>query len=223
MSISGIIVYWLQCLEKITSLAPGELLGEYADHSCSYWEKHQVCSKWNSLSRPRTRNESILPSLPFYSVRGDIDIHTSQQALCQFPSLIQICSEWSTNPSAVLAERMIARPVWRENYKSNTPGNPFSFRMMSVHRHRGAILSERSIFVFLCFLCAAYMHGADSCSLTNVHEFTWETLNRKHKDRDACLHYTFGKILLTSLTLMTLTFTLSTIPKLNLYPTWTNF
>lgn len=38
------------------------------------------------------------PSLPFYSVRGDIDIHASQQALCQFPSVIQICSEWSTNP-----------------------------------------------------------------------------------------------------------------------------
>lgn len=62
-------------------------------------EKHiRYCWKWNSLSQSKTHNELIFPSLPFYSVRGDIDIHTSQRALCQFPSLIQICSERSTNP-----------------------------------------------------------------------------------------------------------------------------
>lgn len=90
--------------------------------------------KGNSLSLSKTHNELIFPSVSFRSVRGDIDIHTSQQALCQFPSLIQICSEWSTNPSAGLAARMIARPVWRENYKSNTPGDLFSFCVISMHK-----------------------------------------------------------------------------------------
>lgn len=118
---------------------------------------HQVCSKWDSLSRSKTHNELIFPSLLFYSVRGDIDIHTSQQALCQFPSLIQICSEWSTNPSAVLAARMIARPVWRENYKSNSPGDLFSFCVMSMHKTSLSNFDQMKYFPpSLCFLCAAY-------------------------------------------------------------------
>lgn len=91
-------------------------------------------SKGNSLSRSKTHNKLILPALSFHSVRGDIDIHTSQQALCQFPSLIQICSEWSTNPSAMPSARMMACPVWRENYKRNTPGDLFSFCAVSMHQ-----------------------------------------------------------------------------------------
>lgn len=90
-----LISVWLE----ITSLSPGRLHGEYADSSCSLREKH-IRYVQSEIVRPRskTHNELIFPSLPFYPVRGDIDIHTSQQALCQFPSLIQICSEWSTNP-----------------------------------------------------------------------------------------------------------------------------
>lgn len=60
--------------------------------------KHQERSKRYSPPQHNTHNELIFPSLPVHPVRGDIDIHTSQRAPCQFPSLIQIRSERSANP-----------------------------------------------------------------------------------------------------------------------------
>lgn len=187
----------------------------------SYVQSKIVCFQ------SKTHNELIFPFLPFYTVRGDIDIHTSQQALCQFPSLIQICSEWSANPSALLAARMIARPVWRENYNSNTPGDLFSFCVMSLHKTSWSNFIQMkyfppSLFFVVVVLCS--MYGLSRlCCLTHVHELTWECLHGKRTHIEAHSQYTFSGDPITILDPATLTFTLSATPKLNLYPSWTNF
>lgn len=68
------------------------------------WEarkKNKTSGAFKAIDSPpqhNTHNELIFPSLPVHTVRGDIDIHTSQRAPCQFPSLIQIRSERSANP-----------------------------------------------------------------------------------------------------------------------------
>lgn len=95
-----------------------------------------------------------------------IFIHRSR--LCvNFPSLIQIYSEWSTNPSAVLTARMIARPVWRENYKSNTPRIFFHSAWCQCTRHLTAYSPKLSIFLGFFVFDAAPIYSGDSCSCTH--------------------------------------------------------
>lgn len=121
---------------------------------------HQVCSKWNSLSQHKTHNELIFPSLPFYSVRGDIDIHTSQQALCQFPSLIQICSERSTNPlSSAGCEDDSPSCLKRKLQEQYTRGSFLILRDVNAQDileqfHPNEVFS----FISLFFVCACVRH-----------------------------------------------------------------
>lgn len=138
---------------------------------------HQVCSKWNSLSQHKTHNELIFPSLPFYSVRGDIDIHTSQQALCQFPSLIQICSERSTNPlSSAGCEDDSPSCLKRKLQKQYTRGSFLILRYVNAQDsferfHPNEVFSSVSL-VFFFSMCAAYFDRKNLCGSTYEHEIS---------------------------------------------------
>lgn len=164
MLVSDIIVYWLKCLVTMTSLSQRQLHREYPDWSYSYRErKREVSSKWNGLSQSKTHDKLIFPSPLLFSVRGDIDIHTSQRAVCQFPRLIQICSEWSTNPSAESAVRMMVHCVWGENYTSHTHRDLPSFCTMSAHR-----LSSWSNFILMKgFLFPLFLSPSRICRFMN--------------------------------------------------------
>lgn len=217
----GKIVYWLQCLVRTTSLSPRPvpqriyspvpLMGMRERDTNKKKKKKKKTSNLCNVQREIVcLNPELIMNWYFpvcHSPLSEVTlifIHCSR--LCvNFPSLIQICSEWSTNPSAGLAARMIARPVWRENYKSNTPGYLFSFCVMSIHKtSRNNFVQMKyfpsSICVFL-FCAVAHINQVDSCGFTRVHELACDSLHDKHRNMDARLHYTYDEILFQSLTL----------------------
>lgn len=134
-----------------------------------------------------------------------IFIHPSRLRV-NFPSHIQICSEWSANPLVVSAARMMARPVWRENYKRNAPGDPFSLHGVwwcPCTDILDFVQMKSFFFSFPPYLCSIY--GLGWC--------TWEILNGKHGDTSAICIW---RDPITILDPETLTFTLTALPKLNL-------
>lgn len=145
-------------------------------------KKHLECSKWNTLSQHNIHNELIFPSLPFYSVRGDIDIHTSQQALCQFPSLIQICCERSANPlSSAGCEDDSPSCLKRKLQEQYTRGSFLILRDVNAQDilaqfQPNEISSAISLFSFRA-------HGARRLSgfmRLHTRAWTWACLHGKH-------------------------------------------
>lgn len=93
-----------------------------------------------------THNELIFPSLPVHPVRGDIDIHTSQRAPCQFPSLIQIRSERSANPlGSAGCEDDSPSCLKRKLQEQYTGGSSLIPRHVSEARRLGAIYPRNEI------------------------------------------------------------------------------
>lgn len=167
----------------------------YAEGSHSQGDKtHQKCSKQNSLSKHQTHNELIFPRVPFYSVRGDIDIHTSQQALCQFPSLIQICSERSSNPlCSTGCEDDSPSCLKRKLQAQYTRGSLLILRDVNA---QDILERFRPNEVFSLFLCAC-VHSIKRLSIFMQHH----TRAWNHEHTDQHLNYTFWEILLQNLTL----------------------
>lgn len=96
-----------------------------------------------------------------------IFIHRS--GLCvNFQVLFKSVLKGAQTPSAALAARMIARPVWRENYKSNTPGDLSSFCVMSMHKTSRSNFIQMKYFPLCFIVCAACIDWIDECSSTYV-------------------------------------------------------
>lgn len=101
-------------------------------------------------------------------------IFIRRSRLCvNFQVLFKSAVNGAQTPSAAPAARMIARPVWRENYKSNTPGDLFSFCVMSMHKtSRRNFNQMKYLPPSLCFLSGrtAHVDWVDSCGSTHEHE-----------------------------------------------------
>lgn len=161
-----------------------------------------------------THNELIFPRLPVHTVRGDIDIHTSQRAPCQFPSLIQIRSERSANPlGSAGCEDDSPSCLKRKLQEQYTGGSSLIPRRVSARAPRlGAISPPKSnrrrrhLFVLLAvgrWSGFAKLPDSMSCAVNTRTCACNALLGRSH--------YNFS-------TPVTLTFTLVAAPKLNLYP-----
>lgn len=105
-----------------------------------------------------------------------------------FQVLFKSALNGAQTPSAALAARMIARPVWRENYTSNTPGDLPSFCTASASgtSWRNLLTKMKSLpSSSLCFACAVRLR-----SMQSLHEAP--QLCGKHAN--VCLRCTFGEI-----------------------------
>lgn len=178
------VCQWQNCiliselLVEITSSSPGWLHEGYADCSCSKGEKH-IKYVQSEIVCPNTK---LIMNWYFpvcHSTLSEVTlifIHHSR--LCvNFQVLFKSLLNGAQTPSAALAARMIARPVWRENYKSNTPGDLFSFCVMSMHKTAWSDFIQMKYFPpSLCccffFMCAAYIVQKKLCSSTYEHEIS---------------------------------------------------
>lgn len=155
----------------------------------------------------------------FYSVRGDIDIHTSQQALCQFPSLIQICSEWSTNPlSRAGCEDDSPSCLKRKLQEQYTQGSFLILRRCQRERSSWSNFNQMKYFLPLPqFFFFLFPRG--TCRLWRFIRLDAICIRTGVVDRDTQMdtrNLLLGTSHYKTLTPATSAFTLDATPKLNL-------
>lgn len=125
LSVCSRAIYWLQFL---VTTGPG-MVNMQTTHRRSEdsslleerGKKTQIYSKWNSLSRHRSDSELIFLCLLLGSLRWHWYSYIAAGSV-NVKVLFKSLLNGAQTPSATPAVRMIARPVWNENYKSDTPG-----------------------------------------------------------------------------------------------------